>query len=75
MKMWNGRLTKKQAIKLLDRVTDQDDPYWESLVDDYYDEETDTMPSIYHVFAALGVTAEEYKDATGADNVDWPESA
>jgi hypothetical protein len=44
-------------------------------VDDYYDEETDTMPSIYHVFAALGVTAEEYKDATGADNVDWPESA
>ena len=25
------------STKLLDRVTDQDDPYWESLVDDYYD--------------------------------------
>ena len=70
---WPGVLTRKQAIQIIDSATDKDDPYWEGLVDDFYDEETDTMPSIFHVFDALGVTASEYRDATGADNVHWPE--
>lgn len=74
MKDWLGVLTKKQAIQIFDSATDKDDPYWDGLVEDFYDEETDTMPSIYHVFDALGVTADEYKDATGADNVNWPKS-
>lgn len=74
MKEWNGKLNRIQAIKILDSVTDQDDPYWENIVGDHYDEESDTLPSIYHVFAALGVTEQEYKAATGADNVNWPTS-
>lgn len=69
---WNGKLSRIQAIALFENVTDQDDPYWENLVSDFYDEETDTMPSIYDVLAALGVTKQEYQQATGADNVDWP---
>jgi hypothetical protein len=66
------KLTRLQAIKLLDDATDRDDPFWENIVEDFYDEETDTMPSIQDVFAALGVTEAEYKQATGADNVKWP---
>lgn len=72
---WPGKLTREDAIQLIDRVTDQDDPYWSNLVDDHYDEDTDTMPTIFHVFAALGVTEEEYKAVTGADNVKWPTPA
>lgn len=74
MRDWPGVLTRKQAIQIIDCATDKDDPYWEGLVEDFYCEKTDTMPSIFHLFAALGVTADEYKDATGAENVDWPES-
>lgn len=72
MKEWEGELGRKDAIALLDAVTDKDDPYWVDLVEDFYDEDTDTWPSIYHVFAALGVTEEEYKEATGADHTKWP---
>lgn len=72
MTEWNGKLSRIQAIEIISSITDQDDPYWENHVEDYYDEDSDTMPSIYHVFAALGVTEQEYKDATGADNVNWP---
>lgn len=69
---WPSRLTRAQAIAIIDAATDKDDPYWSDLVDDYYDEPTDTMPTLFHVLAALGVTAREYKEATGADNVPWP---
>lgn len=72
MRAWAGKLTRVQAIKIIDRVTDQDDPYWEGIVEDHYDEATDTMPSIMDVFAALGVTEAEYRQASGADNVTWP---
>ncbi|MEN8171378.1 MAG: hypothetical protein ABFS03_00710 [Chloroflexota bacterium] len=75
LKGWKGSLTKNQAIKLIERATDKDDPYWEYLVEEFYDELTDTMPSIYHVFLALGVTEKEYKNATGAENVNWPISS
>lgn len=72
---WTGTLTKTQAITILDRATDQDDPFWEHIVGDFYDEESDTMPSIFHVFAALGVTEQEYREASGADGeIDWPAS-
>lgn len=72
MSEWQGSLTKIQAIKLIERATDHPDPFWEYLVEDFYDEASDTMPSIFHVFAALGVTEEEYKQATGAENISWP---
>ena len=72
---WHGSLTREQAIKIIDNATDKDDPFWEYLVEEFYDEESDSMPSIYHVFHALGVTEEEYKAATGAENVSWPFSA
>ena len=70
---WQGKLTREQAIKIIDNATDKDDPYWDWVVEDYYDEATDTMPTIYHVLAALGITKHEYMKATGAKNVNWPQ--
>lgn len=72
MPAWPSKLTREQAIQLLDAITDQDDPYWENIVEDFYHEETDTMPSALHLFAALGITEEEYKAVTGAQNLNWP---
>lgn len=64
MKKWNGNLTRQQAIRLIDRATCRDDPYWENVVADYYDEQTDTMPTIYDVMSALGVSEYEYETST-----------
>jgi hypothetical protein len=72
VKEWEGSLTRAQAIKILDNATDKDDPYWDYLVEDYYNEDDDTWPTIYDVFAALGITEKEYKEATGAQNTNWP---
>ncbi|WP_339118536.1 hypothetical protein [Halomonas sp. BMC6] len=72
MPEWPDNLTRQQAISLLDSITDQEDPYWENIVEDFYHEETDTMPSVFHLFAALGITKDEYIAATGAQNVNWP---
>lgn len=71
--VWKGSLTRSQAIRLFERAADHDDPFWSDLVEDYYDEKTDTMPTIYHLFAALGITEDEYKEATDSLNVDWPD--
>jgi hypothetical protein len=73
MKAWNGKLSRIEAIRILDRATDKDDPYWESLVEDHYDEKEDTMPSIMDVLAALGITKTEYVEATHCDHIHWPE--
>lgn len=73
MNDWKGTLTRQQAISIIDAATDEAD--WEGLVDDFYDEDADTMPSVFHVFSALGVSEQEYKDATGAQNVKWPAPA
>ena len=51
----------------------QDDPYWDYIVEDYYDEDADTMPSIQHLYDALGITREEYVAATGDTGEDWPD--
>lgn len=69
---WPDHLTRQQAIGLLDSIIDQEDPYWENIAEDFYHEETDTMPSVFHLFAALGITKDEYMAATGAQNVNWP---
>ena len=62
---WPGTLTRKQALKILMNVTDKEDPAWEWATEDYYDEETDTMPSIWHVMEALGFSVEEVNEAHG----------
>ena len=49
-------ITREQAIKIICSLTDKDDPFWERLVDDFYDEETDSMPTLYDVLKPLGVT-------------------
>lgn len=40
----DSKLTVEQAVEILNRIVDKDDPYWDSIVEDYYDEETDTWP-------------------------------
>jgi len=72
MQKWKGKLTRIDAIKLLEIATRS--ALWEDVIEDFYDEETDTFPAIQHMFDALGVTEEEYKNATGAQNIDWPKS-
>lgn len=69
---WSGRLTRIEAVRILDCATDKDDPFWESVVQDFYDEKADNIPTIMDVLAVLGVTKEEYIEASGADNIDWP---
>ncbi len=71
-KSWNGKLSRIEAVRILDRATDQDDPFWEHAVEDHYDEKDDNIPTIMDVLAALGVTEAEYREASGADNVEWP---
>ena len=67
MPEWKGVLTRKQAIQILDRAMEHDDPFWENLVQDHYDEKTDTMPTIFHVFSALGISPDEYRAAVGQE--------
>lgn len=49
---WNGKLSRVEAVRILDRATDQDDPFWEHVVEDHYDEKADNMPTIMDVLAA-----------------------
>ena len=67
MKQPKFNLTREQAIKLICQITDQDDPFWENLVDEFYDEETDTMPTIFDVLRPLGVTKDEIDTAEGVN--------
>lgn len=69
---WPGKMTRSDAIKLLDRITDNDDPYWEQRVENFWDEKTNTIPTIYHLFAALGVSKEEYSALYPDANFNWP---
>lgn len=64
MKTWSKKLTRTQAIALIERATCRDDPFWENVVQNYYEEESDTMPTIFDVMEALGVTEQEYREAT-----------
>jgi len=60
------KITREQAINVIESITNQDDPYWDDLMDrlDLYDEDKDDWPSIFDVFEALGISEEEYKKAT-----------
>lgn len=63
MKRFN--LSREQAIKLILKITNEDDPYWENIVEDYYDEKTDSMPTIYDILRPLGITKEEINKVEG----------
>lgn len=69
---WKGSLSRADAIRIFEMATDHEDPYWVDLVEDWYDEETDTWPSMYHVLAAMGVTEEEYRALHPHANINWP---
>ena len=58
-------LTREQAIKIILNITNQDDPYWEYLVEEFYDEQTDTLPTIYDVLYPLGVSKKEIDNLEG----------
>jgi hypothetical protein len=73
MNEWPGTLTRIDAIRIIENITDKDDPAWEWAVEDFYHEESDTFPTIYEVLQTLGVTEAEYKSATNAQNTNWPE--
>jgi hypothetical protein len=67
------KISRIDAIKIIDRATDKDDPFWEHIVEDWYDEKNDDIPSIYDVLVALGVTEAEYREASRADGeLNWP---
>lgn len=63
------KLTRIGAIKILMSSTDRNDPYWENLVDDFcddfYDDADDSMPLIYDVLEAIGVSRAEIKEVEG----------
>ena len=52
-------ITRQQAIQLICRATNHDDPFWSDFVEEYYDEKSDTMPTIYDVLRPLGITKKE----------------
>ncbi len=52
-------LTRTQAIKLLLSATTQGNDFWVKLVSDYFDQATNTMPTIYDVLRPLGISKEE----------------
>lgn len=65
----NKKITREEAIKIIDNVTCQDDPYWENIIEDWADpNDFDApLPTIYDVLEALGVTKEEYKKVVGEE--------
>jgi hypothetical protein len=54
------KITRYDAIKIIGKITHQDDPYWDYITEDWYDKENDDWPTIYDVYEALGITKEEY---------------
>lgn len=55
------KVKRKDAIKVICNALDQlgDNGFETMLEDDYYDEKTDTMPSMQDVLEAVGITKAE----------------
>tara|TARA_R110002094_G_scaffold54390_7_gene65609 strand:- start:4112 stop:4663 length:552 start_codon:yes stop_codon:yes gene_type:complete len=75
MSDWKGSLSRADAIRIFEKATDHDDPHWDYLVEDWYNEDSDTMPSMYHVLAAIGVTEDEYREIHPDANINWPQQS
>ena len=60
------KITRADAIRIFNGATEKDDPYWENVTSKFLDDPDDfdaELPTIEDVFAALGVTKEEYDAA------------
>jgi len=69
------KLSRIDAIKILDIATDQEDANWEHATAEFCEDEYgEDMPTIFDVFAALGITKEEYRNATGNHDCSWPDT-
>lgn len=70
MNMAVKKPTRQQAIKIIEKATDVGgyDDWWMDLMEDIglYDEKTDTAPSLFDVFEALGVSKDEAEQAIKA---------
>ena len=59
--------TRKQALQIIKQATDRGgfDIWWVDLMERHglYDEATDTAPSLFDVFEALGISKEEAEEA------------
>lgn len=60
-------ISRTEAIKVFFRAIDHDDPYWDTLTEEFYDEATDSWPSQWDVGLALGFTIDEMAEAQGVD--------
>ena len=58
-------MSRDDAIRILMGSTEHEDPHWENLVQDWYDEDTDTIPSVWDVFRAAGFNDPEIEKAAG----------
>lgn len=59
------KLTRKQAIKIICQLMDQDGIEWIPAIQDLYDEKTDEIPLMDDVLEALGITEEEMNEGCG----------
>lgn len=65
------KISRIDAIKIIERATDKEDPYWDQVTEDWYDEDKDVWPSIFDVYMALGITNEELKTVS---SIGYPDS-
>ena len=59
-------ITREDAIRVFNDATDKEDPFWESLMEQFLEDSDDAdapLPSIGDVFIALGVSESEYRTA------------
>lgn len=59
------KITRKQAIRIICQLMDQDGIDSISSVQDLYDEETDDYPMMDDVLSALGITEDEMREGCG----------
>jgi hypothetical protein len=60
------KITREDAIRVFDRATDKDDPFWEMMMEEFIEESDDDdapLPSPEDVLEVLGVSKEEYQKA------------
>jgi hypothetical protein len=59
------KITRKQAIKIICELMDQDGIDTLSSIQDLYDEETDDYPLMEDVLTAIGITNDEIDEGCG----------
>lgn len=63
------KLSREDAIKIIEIITNQPDPYWDDIIEtwiiqnDIPLEDEDQWPTIYDVVGALGISESEYETA------------